>query len=140
MLPVWQGKTVVAVTSGANMNFDRLRLVADLAAVGARQEAIFVTTIPEKIGSFQHFLDVALADTDIQITEFKYRCSTVCCPPLSSGLAISRSATTTHELAEMQGIWDCWLQRLCRCLVKNARGSKPEVAGACMNTWSTGFS
>ena len=69
-----QGKTVVAITSGANMNFDRLRLVADLAAVGARQEAVFVTTIPEKIGSFQHFMDVALADTDIQITEFKYRC------------------------------------------------------------------
>lgn len=68
-----QGKTVVAITSGANMNFDRLRLVADLAAVGARQEAIFVTTIPEQLGSFQNFMDVALADTGIQITEFKYR-------------------------------------------------------------------
>ena len=68
-----QGKTVVAVTSGANMNFDRIRLVSELAAVGSRQEAIFVTTIPEQLGSFQHFMDVALADTDIQITEFKYR-------------------------------------------------------------------
>ena len=48
-----QGKTVVAITSGANMNFDRLRLVADLAGVGARQEAILVTTIPERPGSFQ---------------------------------------------------------------------------------------
>lgn len=69
-----QGRTVVAVTSGANMNFDRIRLVSELAAVGAREEAIFVTTIPERLGSFQHFMDVALADTDIQITEFKYRC------------------------------------------------------------------
>jgi threonine dehydratase len=64
---------VVAITSGANMNFDRLRLVAELAGVGSKQEAIFVTTIPERPGSFQHFMDVALADTDIQITEFKYR-------------------------------------------------------------------
>ena len=40
-----QGKTVVAITSGANMNFDRLRLVADLAAVGARQEAILVIIV-----------------------------------------------------------------------------------------------
>ena len=63
----------MAVTSGANMNFDRIRLVSELAAVGSRQEAIFVTTIPERLGSFQHFMDVALADTDIQITEFKYR-------------------------------------------------------------------
>ena len=77
-----QGKTVVAVTSGANMNFDRLRIVADLAAVGARQEAIFVTTIPECTGSFKNFMDVALADTDIQITEFKYRQeSTIISPP-----------------------------------------------------------
>ena len=68
-----QGKTVVAVTSGANMNFDRIRLVSELAAVGSRKEAIFVTTIPEKLGSFQHFMDVALTDKDTQITEFKYR-------------------------------------------------------------------
>ena len=68
-----QGKTVVAITSGANMNFDRLRLVADLAAVGAGKEAVFVTTIPERPGSFQTFMEIALADSDTQITEFKYR-------------------------------------------------------------------
>lgn len=55
------------------MNFGRLSLVADLAAVGARQEAIFVTTIPERPGSFQNFVETALADTDLEITEFKYR-------------------------------------------------------------------
>ncbi len=42
-----QGATVVCVTSGANMNFDRLRLVSELAGVGARQEAMLATTIPE---------------------------------------------------------------------------------------------
>lgn len=68
-----QGKTVVAVTSGANMNFDRLRLVAELAGVGARKEAMLVTTIPEAAGSFARFISTALAD-NLQLTEFKYRC------------------------------------------------------------------
>jgi threonine dehydratase len=47
MAPRAQGETVVAVTSGANMNFDRLRLVSELAQVGARREAMLATTIPE---------------------------------------------------------------------------------------------
>jgi hypothetical protein len=38
---------VVAVTSGANMNFDRLRLVSELAQIGARREAMLATSIPE---------------------------------------------------------------------------------------------
>ena len=38
---------MVAVTSGANMNFDRLRLVSELAQVGARREAMLATSIPE---------------------------------------------------------------------------------------------
>lgn len=42
-----QGATVVCVTSGANMNFDRLRMVSELAGVGARREAMLATTIPE---------------------------------------------------------------------------------------------
>ena len=69
----WQGETVVAVTSGANMNFDRLRLVAELAGVGATQEAMLVTTIPELPGSFTRFTSTALADSNLSITEFKYR-------------------------------------------------------------------
>jgi len=63
----------VAVTSGANMNFDRLALVAELASVGARAEAIFATSIPERPGAFAAFVSAALEGTDIQITEFKYR-------------------------------------------------------------------
>lgn len=50
--PSVQGKTVVAITSGANMNFERLRLVAELAEVGATTEATLTTTIPERPGSF----------------------------------------------------------------------------------------
>ena len=66
-------KTVVVITSGANMIFDRLRLVSELADIGALREAMLATTIPEVPGSFREFIDTALADTSQSVTEFKYR-------------------------------------------------------------------
>lgn len=48
-----KGETVVAITSGANMNFDRLRLVSQLADVGRRREGFLATFVPEKCGSFK---------------------------------------------------------------------------------------
>ena len=57
------------------MNFDRLQLVAELASVGARTEATFATTIPERPGAFADFVEAALDGTDMQVTEFKYRCA-----------------------------------------------------------------
>lgn len=63
----------MAITSGANINFDRLRLVSELADIGARREAMLATTIPEQPGSFLEFVRVALDGTNIQVTEFKYR-------------------------------------------------------------------
>ena len=71
---VLQGVSAVAVTSGANMNFDRLRLVTELAGIGALKEAMLATTMPERQGSFKDFLDIALDNPGLQITEFKYRC------------------------------------------------------------------
>ena len=68
-----QDKTVVVITSGANMNFDRLRLVSELADIGALREAMLATTIPESPGSFREFIDIALSDTTQSVTEFKYR-------------------------------------------------------------------
>ncbi|KAG2485896.1 hypothetical protein HYH03_015341 [Edaphochlamys debaryana] len=71
-----KGSTVVAVTSGANMNFERLRLVAELANVGGRTEATLTTTIPERPGAFKEFISTALSsDADLSVTEFKYRYS-----------------------------------------------------------------
>lgn len=68
-----QDKTVVVVTSGANMNFDRLRLVSELADIGGLREAMLATSIPESPGSFRAFIDTALSDTSQSVTEFKYR-------------------------------------------------------------------
>jgi threonine dehydratase len=65
-----QGKTLVAVASGANMNFDRLRFVAERAEVGEQREAVLAVTLPEKPGSYKQF--VALLGSR-NITEFNYR-------------------------------------------------------------------
>ncbi|MBS3934705.1 MAG: threonine ammonia-lyase, biosynthetic [Sulfuritalea sp.] len=65
-----KGKTLVAVASGANMNFDRLRFVAERAEVGEQREAVFAVTLPERPGSYKKF--VALIGNR-NITEFNYR-------------------------------------------------------------------
>jgi threonine dehydratase len=65
-------KTLVAVASGANMNFDRLRFVAERAEVGEQREAVLAVTIPEKPGSFRKFCDLIGKRA---ITEFNYRYS-----------------------------------------------------------------
>jgi len=61
---------MIAIVSGANLNFDRLRFVAERAEVGEQREAIFAVTIPEERGSFRRFC-AALGQRSI--TEFNYR-------------------------------------------------------------------
>ena len=53
-----RGKTFVAITCGANMNFDRLRFVAERAEFGEQREALFAVTIPEERGSFKRFCEL----------------------------------------------------------------------------------
>uniref|UniRef100_A0A5B7AHY9 Threonine dehydratase n=1 Tax=Davidia involucrata TaxID=16924 RepID=A0A5B7AHY9_DAVIN len=65
-----KGENVVAITSGANMNFDRLRLVTELADVGRQREAVLATFLPEELGSFKRFCELV---GPMNITEFKYR-------------------------------------------------------------------
>lgn len=65
------GQTLVAINSGANMNFDRLRYVAERTRVGERQEALFAVTIPEQPGSLRRFCNEVVGDRNI--TEFNYR-------------------------------------------------------------------
>jgi len=65
-----QGQTLLAIESGANINFDRLRHVAERAELGERREGIMAVTIPEEKGSFKAF---CLALEGYNITEFNYR-------------------------------------------------------------------
>jgi len=63
-------RTFIAVACGANMNFDRLRFVAEEAELGEKREAILAVTIPERPGSFREFCSLVGARN---ITEFNYR-------------------------------------------------------------------
>ena len=67
-----KGKTLVAIACGANMNFDRLRFVAERAEVGEMREAVFAVTMPEQRGSFRRFCELV---GERSVTEFNYRIS-----------------------------------------------------------------
>ncbi|WP_425618932.1 threonine ammonia-lyase, biosynthetic [Anatilimnocola sp. NA78] len=67
-----QGESLVAVACGANMNFDRLRFVAERAEAGEEREALFAVTIPEERGSFRRLCE---AIGQRNVTEFSYRIS-----------------------------------------------------------------
>ena len=72
-----KGETYAAILCGANMNFDRLRFVAERAEVGEEREALFAVTIPEERGSFKRFCELIgeLPGGTRNVTEFNYRIS-----------------------------------------------------------------
>jgi threonine dehydratase len=72
-----RGETYAAILCGANMNFDRLRFVAERAEVGEEREALFAVTIPEERGSFRRFCELigTLPGGPRNVTEFNYRIS-----------------------------------------------------------------
>ncbi|PKO60071.1 MAG: threonine ammonia-lyase, biosynthetic [Betaproteobacteria bacterium HGW-Betaproteobacteria-18] len=77
-----RGQTYAAILCGANMNFDRLRFVAERAEVGEEREALFAVTIPEERGSFRRFCELIGSlpsfggpKTARNVTEFNYRIS-----------------------------------------------------------------
>jgi threonine dehydratase len=82
-----KGRTLVAVASGANMNFDRLRFVAERAEFGEQREALFAVTIPEERGSFRRFCELVGPRA---VTEFNYRISDAQAAHVFVGIAIGR--------------------------------------------------
>src|SRR3954451_2100368 len=66
----WKDKRVVAINSGANMNFDQLRYIAERSDVGQAREALLAVEIPEKPGSFLSFCELLGSRS---VTEFNYR-------------------------------------------------------------------
>jgi threonine dehydratase len=82
-----KGQTLAAITCGANMNFDRLRFVAERAEFGEQREALFAVTIPERRGSFKQFCELIGPRA---VTEFNYRISDERLAHVFVGVAISR--------------------------------------------------
>lgn len=91
------GKTMVGIASGANMNFDRLRFVAERAEIGEKREAVLAVTIPEKPGSFKTFCRLLSGRS---ITEFNYRYSDPKFAHIFVGIAINDNKAPS-QLVEM---------------------------------------
>ncbi len=93
------GKTLVAVASGANMNFDRLRFVAERAEVGEKREAVLAVSIPEKPGTFKTFCRLLGSRS---ITEFNYRYSDPKEAHIFVGIAMHDPAERAAFINELQ--------------------------------------
>ena len=94
-----KGETLVAIASGANMNFDRLRFVSERAEIGEKREAILAVTIPEEPGSFRKFCSLI---GNRNITEFNYRYSDAAEAQVFVGVQV-RNATETARLIATLG-------------------------------------
>ncbi|KXJ67040.1 threonine dehydratase [Achromobacter xylosoxidans] len=84
-----KNKTLVAIACGANMNFDRLRFVAERAEVGEMREAVFAVTMPEQRGSFRRFCELV---GERSVTEFNYRISDADRAHVFVGIQVSSAA------------------------------------------------
>ncbi|MFY9976549.1 MAG: threonine ammonia-lyase, biosynthetic [Chromatiaceae bacterium] len=91
------GEHLVAIESGANVNFDRLRHIAERAELGERREGLFAVEIPERPGSFLNFCRVL---GKRQITEFNYRYSDPSRAQVFVGVELARGDEERAELIE----------------------------------------
>ena len=90
----WQDKRIVAINSGANMNFDRLRHVAERADLGGEREALLAVVIPEEPGSFLRFCEMLGKRS---VTEFNYRYETHAARADLRGLRHCRRGTRERD-------------------------------------------
>ena len=88
-------KTLIAINSGANMNFDRLRHVSERAELGEHREGLIAVTIPEKPGSFRKFCKTI---GKRGITEFNYRYSDSKAAHVFAGIRLREGAQEMEEL------------------------------------------
>ena len=87
-----KNQTLVAVACGANINFNRLRFVAERAEVGESKEAVFAVTIPEQRGSFKRFCELL---GERNVTEFNYRIADANQAHIFVGIATQKASDST---------------------------------------------
>ena len=90
-----QGKALVAINSGANMNFDRLRHIAERAEIGERREALLAVTIPERPGSYRAFIQLLGKRA---ITEFNYRYADPAAARIFVGVQLSEGEAEKRQI------------------------------------------
>jgi len=100
----FRDRTLVAIASGANMNFDRLRFVAERAELGEEREAILAVTIPETPGSFRQFCALLgkRSVTECSVTEFNYRYADSSIAHLFVGIEVKNRHETGALLRAMR--------------------------------------
>ena len=92
-------KTLVAIASGANMNFDRMRFVAERAEVGEQREAVLAVTLPEKPGAYKKFLSLIGAR---HVTEFNYRFNDVSEAHVFVGVQVGSRAESLKLVGQLR--------------------------------------
>jgi threonine dehydratase len=94
----YKGRTVVAIACGANMNFDRLRFVAERAELGEHREAVLGVTIPERPGSFRALCELLGKRS---VTEFNYRIASAERANVFIGVSVSGREETDRLIAQL---------------------------------------
>ena len=94
------GRTLIAINSGANMNFDRLRYVAERADLGAQREALLAVEIPEAPGSFLRFCELL---GNHSVTEFNYRYRNAKAAQIFVGLSLTSGKSERASLIRIIG-------------------------------------
>jgi threonine dehydratase len=94
-----KGRTIVAVACGANMNFDRLRFVAERAELGEHREAVLAVTIPEKPGSFRALCELLGKRS---VTEFNYRIADAAEAHVFIGVSVAGREETDRLIAQLE--------------------------------------
>lgn len=87
-------RNLIAIASGANMNFDRLRFVAERAALGEKKEALISVSIPERPGAFSELIRCVMPH---MVTEFSYRYATDAVANVLIGLSLTSPASQRDE-------------------------------------------
>jgi threonine dehydratase len=125
------GAALVAVTSGANMNFDRLRHVSERAEIGEDREALFAVTIPERPGSLRQF---AALLGDHSITEFNYRYAGADAARVFVGVSVADrgEAEALFERFRRAGLetLDLSANEMAKLHVRHMVGGHPSAAAA----------
>lgn len=121
--------SLITIFSGANMNFDRLRFVAEMADVGEAREAVFAVTIPEDLGSFKRFCE---SIGPRNVTEFNYRISDTQAAHVFVGLQISSNAEVAKITANFEkhgfGVLDLTSDELAKVHIRHLVGGKSALA------------
>ena len=122
-------QTLITIACGANMNFDRLRFVAERADIGEAREAVFAVTIPEERGSFRRFCELI---GPRNVTEFNYRISDKSQAHVFVGLQIANrdesAKIATHFNKQGFKTLDLTSDELAKLHIRHLVGGKSALA------------